>query len=415
MLDSPLSPNLMDPDALFVVRRLQQHRHVAYIVGGSIRDLLIGRTPKDFDVSTSATPTEIRRLFSYTRLIGRRFKLVHVVFRNQKVIETSTFRKTPPADPPGEERSDLLIRNDNVYGTPEEDAFRRDFTVNGIFYDPVADRIIDFVGGLADIETRTLRTIGDPDIRFQEDPVRILRALRFAAKLGFSIEPATLRFMREHRERIRLSAPRRVLDETWKLLLCGASAAAMELAREVGVLQLLAPEIAPSFEDERLHGILLAMLRSFDSDPPADPRLGPVMLAPILLYGQSEELWNTLSEPWRARLACFDDAIMPRIHPLLERYGFSRMERALVHDLLQLVLRLGHPDAPAGLPSKVRARELFAPALRLWQWVWRARGVPEDLIAGACEVLQVPAAAPAGRKRRRRRRKPHTARPEVSP
>lgn len=401
-----LSPNLMDPDALFVVRRLQQHQHVAYIVGGSVRDLLIGRTPKDFDVATSATPQQIRRLFSYTRLIGRRFKLVHVVFRNnQKIIETSTFRRTPPAVSDEDGPADLLIRNDNVYGTPEEDAFRRDFTVNGIFYDPVADRIIDFVGGIPDVQTRTLRAIGDPDIRFQEDPVRILRAIRFAAKLGFDIEPKTLHFMREHRDRIRLSAPRRIIDETWKLLLCGAAADAVELARGLGVLQLLAPEIAPAFDDGRLNGILMSLLRAFDANPPVDPRLAMVVMAPILLYGSSEAFWDSLDAPWRQRISCFD-SVTQQMGPVLQRYGFSKLDRALVRDLLQITLRLGHPDAPQGIPPKVRARELFEPAFWLWQSVWRSRSVPEERLIAACEVLLQSSPSRAGRPHRRRRRKP---------
>src|SRR5258706_11663539 len=194
----------IDSDAQKVVRRLARSGFDAYLVGGCVRDLLLGRKPKDFDVATSATPPEIRALFRNCRIIGRRFRLAHIFF-GSKIIETSTFRANPRdaegealdeasapstapvADPPAEE---LFIRRDNVFGSAEEDARRRDFTINGLFYDLDADRVIDYVEGLPDLDRRTVRTIGDADIRFREDPIRILRAIKFAARLDFEIEPA---------------------------------------------------------------------------------------------------------------------------------------------------------------------------------------------------------------------------------
>ena len=411
MTDFTLSPDLMDPDALFVVRQLQRHRHTAYIVGGSIRDLLVGRTPKDYDVSTSATPREIRRLFNYARVIGRRFKLVHVVFKNNKIIETSTFRKAPEHDE-NDEAEDLLIRDDNLYGTPEEDAFRRDFTINGLFYDPHNERIIDFVDGLPDIEARLIRCIGDPDIRFQEDPVRILRALRFAAKLDFTIEENTLHHMQLHREQLKLAAPRRVRDETWKLLLCGQSSACVNLAHSTGVLHQLAPELAPSFEDPRHGDIIHALLRSFDDCPPEDPRLYTVVMAPILFYAQLEPLWECLDAPWKTRNDCLDELSHTVLEPMLLRFGFSKFERAVVRDMLQIVIRLGHPEHPVTMPDRIRERPLFPAALCLWEWTWTARGLPEDHLARANLVIQQ---SRAGNVARRRRRRHGPRKPEVSP
>ncbi len=410
MNELPFSSSQMDPDALFVVRQLQRHRHTAYIVGGSIRDLLVGRTPKDYDVSTSATPREIRRLFHYARVIGRRFKLVHVVFKNNKVIETSTFRKAPEHDE-ADETEDLLIRDDNLYGTPEEDAFRRDFTINGLFYDPRTERIIDFVDGLPDVDARLIRCIGDPDIRFQEDPVRILRALRFAAKLDFTIEERTRHFMEVHRERLKLAAPRRVRDETWKLLLCGHASACVTLAQATGVLQILAPELVPAFEDERLGGRIHAMLRAFDEDPPEEPRLSTVLMAPILFHGQLEPLWDVLDQPWKVRNDLLDGLSHEVLEPTLLRFGFSKFERAVVRDLLQIVIRLGHPEHPVGVPERVRERPLFAPAHRLWEWTWAARGLPAELLGQAGVVIHQTRSAPAGKRRRRRHPR---RRPEVS-
>ena len=213
-----IAPDQIDSDAAKVVQRLRRYDHKAYLVGGCVRDLLLGRKPKDFDVVTSATPQEIKRLFRNCRIIGRRFRLAHVFF-GPKVIETSTFRANPreveedEADGGTEaESGDLLIRRDNVFGSPEEDARRRDFTINGLFYDLESGQVIDHVSGLADLEARLVRTIGDPDIRLREDPVRILRAVKFAARCELTIEPETYRRMMEHRQEITKCAQARVSE-----------------------------------------------------------------------------------------------------------------------------------------------------------------------------------------------------------
>lgn len=237
----------LDSDALKVVHRLRAHGHQAYLVGGCVRDLLLGLRPKDFDVATSAHPGEIRAIFRNCRLIGRRFRLAHVFFRGGKVIETATFRANPHEGngangeaPAG----DLLITADNVFGTAEEDARRRDFTVNGLFYDVILGRVLDYVGGRGDLERRQLRTIGDPDVRMQEDPVRILRAVRFAAKAGLDIEENTWRAMIRHKEELARCAPPRVLEEIFKLLRSGHSHRCLELLDRMGGLEVLLPPIA---------------------------------------------------------------------------------------------------------------------------------------------------------------------------
>src|SRR5437899_1372426 len=183
----------IDPDALKVLYRLKNHGYVAYLVGGGVRDLLLGRRPKDFDIGTSAHPQQVKRLFRNCFIIGRRFRLCHVRF-GRKVVEVSTFRRQAEAD-----EGDTLIRRDNTFGTPEEDAFRRDFTVNALFYDIATFSVIDYVGGLEDLERRTIRTIGDPGIRLREDPVRMLRAVALAARLDFSIDPDTVEAIRFRR------------------------------------------------------------------------------------------------------------------------------------------------------------------------------------------------------------------------
>ncbi len=242
---------LIDPDADRVVRRLARGGFKAYLVGGCVRDLLVGRTPKDFDVATSATPNEVRALFRNCRIIGRRFRLAHVFF-GPKIIETSTFRANPREDEDGDD--DLLIRRDNVFGTETEDARRRDFTINGLFYDVEAEEVIDHVTGLADLDARMVRTIGDPDIRFREDPVRILRAIKFAARLDFDIEPATYAALLRQRGEISKCAAPRVVEEIYRLLRGGAARRSFELLVETGVLDVLSPQLASLYaappEDE---------------------------------------------------------------------------------------------------------------------------------------------------------------------
>jgi poly(A) polymerase len=233
----------IDSDADRVVRKLTKAGYKAYLVGGCVRDLLVGRKPKDFDVATSATPNEIKATFRNSRIIGRRFRLAHVFF-DQKIIETATFR----ANPRDEDDHDLLIRRDNVFGTESEDAKRRDFTINGLFYDVEREEVIDHVGGLADLEAKLVRTIGDPDIRFQEDPVRMLRALKFAARLDFGFEPATWRALLRWRSEISKCAPPRLLEEMHRLLRGGAARRSFELMVETGVLAVLSPYLAGLLE-----------------------------------------------------------------------------------------------------------------------------------------------------------------------
>ncbi len=243
MYDSTASITLdkIDPEALKVIRRLLQHGFDAYLVGGCVRDLLLNFPPKDFDVATNATPQEIKSLFRNCRIIGRRFRLAHIFF-GRKIIETSTFRSSPPLtnDPMGETP---IIRRDNVFGTAEEDALRRDFTINGLFFDINRQQIIDHVDGLTDLNNRLVRTIGDPCIRIQEDPVRIIRAIKFAVRLNFAIDPATLDAIIEFRGRLGLCSMARVLEEIYRLLACCKGKPAFQLLHETGVLAVLFPEI----------------------------------------------------------------------------------------------------------------------------------------------------------------------------
>src|SRR6188472_1683814 len=261
----------VDPDALKVLYRLHEHHYVAYLVGGSARDLLLNRRPKDFDIGTSAHPHQVKKLFRNCWIIGRRFRLAHVKF-GTKTIEVATFRRqvdastTPEAEiaeaeqaelngaDPGnalDDRSDLetrrqqdrLIQRDNTYGTPEEDAFRRDFTVNALFYDIGTFSIIDYVGGLQDLHSRMIRCIGDPDVRFLEDPVRMLRAVVLAARLEFTIEDPILDSIDSHKHEIAKSAPARLLEEYFKILRSGHAEEAFRQLHATGLLKEITPEL----------------------------------------------------------------------------------------------------------------------------------------------------------------------------
>jgi poly(A) polymerase len=257
----------LDQDALRVVYRLRHMGHKAYFVGGCVRDLLLDHKPKDYDLATDAHPGEVRAIFRNCRLIGRRFRLAHVYFRDGKVIEVATFRKNPTdlAEDTGEE-SDLLITRDNVFGTAEEDAVRRDFTVNGLFYDPATGEVIDYVGGRADLEARRMATIGDPEVRMREDPVRALRAVRFAARLGFAIAPDTFEAMRRHAGELARCAPARVLEEVFKLLRCGGAARAFALLKACGALPVILPALGAAHErwDETQRKSFIAHLGALD-------------------------------------------------------------------------------------------------------------------------------------------------------
>ena len=248
---APITLEQIDVDALKVVRRLQRFGYEAYLVGGCVRDLLLDKEPKDFDVATSATPDQVKKTFRNCRIIGRRFRLAHIFF-GHKIIETSTFRAPPQIDPEAE-GEEAIIWRDNVFGTAEEDARRRDFTINGMFYDPVARKVIDTVDGLDDVRSELVRTIGDPRVRFQEDPVRILRAIKFATRLGLQIEQATRLAMVEFRGLIARCATPRVLEEIFRLLGSGHAVDAFRLMQELGVLAVLFPELTGFLE------------------PPADP------------------------------------------------------------------------------------------------------------------------------------------------
>jgi len=233
----------MDQDALKVINRLNRHGYRSYLVGGCVRDLILGKRPKDYDVVTTATPSQIRKVFSNSRAIGRRFKIVHVIFRG-KIIEVSTFRSVPShrLDKKKSKKSDVMLRRDNDYGTPREDAARRDFTINALYFDPRNESIIDYTGGFEDIKNGNISVIGDPDISFREDPVRMLRAAKFSAMLGFKLSPECVKGIRRNKNEIEKASPSRMLEEYAKIFRTGRSSEIFTSFWETGLFQVLFPE-----------------------------------------------------------------------------------------------------------------------------------------------------------------------------
>jgi poly(A) polymerase len=394
--EHPISRRDIDPNVLKVLYRLTRAGYTAMLVGGGVRDLMLGRRPKDFDIATSAHPQEIRELFRNSRLIGRRFRLVHVFFGRQN-IEVSTFRKLSEA---AAESHDPLAGHENTFGTPEEDAFRRDFTVNALFYDAETSRVIDYTGGIDDLDARLIRTIGVPEVRVREDPVRMLRAVRFAAKLGFEIEPATRDAILRHRSEItKASMPRRV-EEIFRTLCHVEAVRAFILMNELGLLEVVLPELAGHIArnarraDETTTARNLAAFAraTATAEDPGPPRW--VLLATLYLDLHRQR-----------RKAAGDD-----LHELvaeLRRRGFAKA------DTEQMRLALDAFDqliAPSRRTRRLYRRPYFEGARRFFELMAPNYGVEAAALARQFAPPPEPHGRPAaaglqnhGRRRRRRR------------
>jgi poly(A) polymerase len=277
---------------------LQRAGYQAFVVGGGVRDSLLGLQPKDFDVATDATPEQVQASFRRARIIGRRFKIVHVMF-GRETIETSTFRALQ-ADAETDEHGRVL--RDNVFGSQQEDALRRDFTVNALYYDPVADQVLDWLGGVEDLKARTLRMIGDPATRYREDPVRMLRTVRFAAKLDFTVDPATLAPIGELADLIENVPSARLFDEMLKLLESGHALACVRRLRTEGLHHGLLPLLDVILEQPHGERFIEVALGNTDERVRAGKSVSPGFLFATLL-------WQLVSDRWQARQAAGEHSI----------------------------------------------------------------------------------------------------------
>lgn len=432
----PIAAQDLDPEAVKIIRRLTRFDHTAYLVGGCVRDLLLDRKPKDYDIATSATPRTVKRSFSNCRIIGRRFRLAHIYFQDGKFIEVATFRARDvrEADDAGEgsgapeEDQDLLIRDDNVFGTPEEDALRRDFTINQLFYDVNSGNVIDHADGLGDLRRRLVRTIGDPEIRFREDPIRILRAVKFAARLDFGIEARTLGALRRTRNELPKAATPRILEEVNRFCRGGAARRSFDLLFETEVFEIVFPELAdayaPGSEERRyLSALLDAVDARGDGPEIGTGEIFAALLLPILApeFGWGADGSVASARPRvdpRARV----DAVL---RPIALRLRVARKDQERCRQAMAILQRMvPFKTTRRGFRLALARRPGFADALWMLEtaaalhggelreslegWTARAtetappRAPRPHPAPEAEEVGEGP--APAGRRRRRRRR-----------
>ncbi len=286
--DHGVSRTDLSDNACKVIDRLNSSGFSAYLVGGGVRDLLLGESPKDFDVATEATPEQVKSLFRNSRIIGKRFRIVHVRY-GREIIEVTTFRGAPQKAESSSKHSQsdkgILLR-DNVYGDIRSDALRRDFTVNALYYAPKEGTLLDYADGLADLEARQLRIIGDANERYKEDPVRMLRAVRFAAKLGFSLTPDTEKPIYEHAEYLADIPPARLFEEVLKLFVSGYATAVVTKLRDFGLMQYLFPGIDACFELEGGHyqKLMFAMATNTDKRLRKNKRVTPAFIYAVMLW-----------------------------------------------------------------------------------------------------------------------------------
>jgi poly(A) polymerase len=474
--DHAISRSHIPPNTLRVLNRLRDAGFMAFLVGGCVRDLMIGIEPKDFDVATDALPEQIKRLFRNSRLVGRRFRLAHVFF-GREIIEVATFRAAtapsqgdeplPEADPEDGEAPELdeddaeipdepppraaaapraragadtaddddvdrrfdasgRILRDNVYGTIDEDVWRRDFTANALYYNIADFSVWDYVNGAQDIAARTLRLIGDPETRFREDPVRMLRAARFEAKLGFQIDPATAAQIGPLRELLAAVPPARLFEETLKLFLSGHGARSFEVLRRRGLLAALLPSVDAYFgthPGSLVEKLLQQGLRNTDERVQADKPVTPTFLFALLLYGPIAALIEAAPpERWH-ELATILEACDRAMREAQTRIAIPRRFALGVREMFALQPRLEHPRGRRALRVLehprfraaydlllLRAEHGLAPP-DMAQWWTRLqevspeeRGRMADALTGEARPRQ-----PQGARRRRRRRRTRPA------
>jgi len=376
-----IPPEMIDPDAAKVIRRLTHFGYDAYLVGGCIRDILFGLQPKDFDVATSALPAEVKRLFRNCRLIGRRFRLAHLLFKRGKIIEVATFRRnaTEEDDVSGTHAAE------NLFGGPGDDAIRRDFTINALMYD---------VGGLADIETRTLSAIGEPDRRLPEDPVRIIRAAKFAARLDLTIEPNLKEAMRRHAHLVLDCAPARLVEEFLKILRSGAASKSLELLLEVGVLAKLLPKVAVQVEDSQSSGDYWKYLRRLDDKIHIGDHVGDGTMVTLLIYPMCSYVLEEKGDMARKLEELLADLLGPM--------KFTRRQLTQVRQIFLAQRRLRY--GPKSRRSrKLLQREYAAEALDFFELISETASEKELLHSWLKAFVNRRREAPVPRKRYRRR------------
>ncbi len=368
--EHPISRRMMSEEALKVLYRLHRHGFIAYLVGGSVRDLLLGKVPKDFDVATNAHPHEINTLFKNSRVIGRRFRLVQVFFKGGKIIEVSTFRSRSEFEETETEDGNI-IRTDN-FGTPEEDALRRDITINGLFYDISDFSIIDYVGGMSDLKRRIIRTIGDPNERFQQDPVRMIRVIRHAVRTGFPIEDPTYQAIIRYRKEIQKCSPSRVRDEFLRDLKEGVVQPSLNLMLQTGLLSSLFPDLDRVFGERNPYKIrdqqfflnLFSLIDELTNmgKPVPESVLFALFLIPFLHAVAPEHPF--LGE--KERYVYLRQIIQLAVRQILTPYSFPKGIKEMASQILMAQSTLKKAVQRGMIPKRVKMKKYFKEAVLLY-------------------------------------------------
>ena len=401
-----ISRKEIDESTLKVLYRLHRNGFKAYLVGGSVRDLLLGRTPKDFDVGTDATPQEVRKLFRNGFLVGRRFRLAHIRFGRNQVVEVATFRRHPKPDELPDDPAEHAFFVQNQFGTPREDAFRRDFTINALFYDIANFTVIDHVGGLEDLEKRRLHVIGDPLVRFSEDPVRMLRALEFGARLDFTLSNDILDAIEAKASLIAEAAPARIREEIGALFNLGVGASVLRRADEFGLLTPMTGGYTPGKNTFKL-------LQKLNDHFAATGRVDEAMLLTAL---HIDHFWGKCpvkaSLPISEVLQAAGHLLAPYCVHFRLSHGLRHQARELLAGCYRFARGLGHRGQKRFLnhPETPRSLEIF----RLWT---EACDGDKKLLATWEKALHTDHAATAkpGRKTNRRTRKRRTRHHQPKP
>ncbi len=398
--DHSISRDFIDPDVLKVLYRLHNDGFLAYLVGGCVRDLLLGKVPKDFDVATNAHPQQIRDLFRNSRLIGRRFRLAHIYFRGGKFIEVSTFRRRSEFE---ETSLEDPSQGDNTFGTPAEDAFRRDITINGIFYNIADFSLIDYVEGLEDLRRGVIRCIGDPEEKFVHDPVRMLRVIRHAVRTGFTIEGDTYQSLLRHVEKIHLCSPARVRDEFLRELREGSAKASMDLMIAVGMIDALFPPLRLGLGPAERKDYLLKIAEVLDELSTGGQALSDEFCLALFLLPAVDVFFPPLDfSSNREGQAFYQAKIHDWVHAILAPLQFTGHAKDGVAHFLgaQKIFREFRPTGK--LPWWFTRRSYFSQARQIFEIGERARGENQEGFAWEVEERKFP---------RRKKRKRHPRKP----
>jgi poly(A) polymerase len=401
-----LSRKLIDNEAIKVLYRLHRNGFKAFLVGGGVRDLLLGRKPKDFDVGTDATPNQVRKLFRNCFLVGRRFRLAHIRFGPDQLVEVATFRRQADLSELPECPKERAVTSENVFGTPAEDASRRDFTINALFYDISDFSIVDYVGGLRDLEEKKIRVIGDPMVRFEEDPVRMLRALEFAARLNFELDAKARDAIGKLAHKLAGAAPARLREELMELFRHKVAGPVLRQAKETGLLEHLFPDYSADANTLKL------IERIDQRTASGKPVTEAIVLASLYLSSFLQQLDQQPDLDFAAAMHLANELLEPHRAHYHIAHGIRHQAREMMLGIYRFKLGRGRRGEKRFLrhPATPAAFELF----RLWHEV---SGEDQDLVATWQEILAGRENEPAkkqsqrsrpggGQRRRRPRRRP---------